>query len=265
MKSSKINDYVKFSEKANLQIWLIDPSRIKAFIRSEGIKAKTDAIDAKMIAQFAAQKNRSYSALKLSKKHLELRALAKRKEALTGIIASEKKRLKHPMQTEECKAMIQDHIAFIEKQKKELEQKIKALISEDSEWQKKASIIQSIPGVGDGTTAVLISHMPELGTIENKQVAALIGVVPYTQQSGSHIGKASIYGGRFLPRGYLYMATLAGIRYNPILKAFYNRLRDIGKPAKVALVAAMNKLIGIINTMLRKNTYWENSINESRF
>ena len=246
-------------EKADFQIWLIDPSRIKAFIRSEGVKAKTDAIDAKMIALFASQKNRNYISKKFSDEHVDLRALAKRKEVLTTIIATEKKRFKQPIQTEYCKQMIQDHIEFMEQQKGKLEQKIKALISKNDDWKEKSSMIQSIPGVGEGTATILISHMPELGEIENKQIAALIGVAPYTQQSGSYSGAASIYGGRSMPRWYLYMATLTGVRYNPVLKEFYNKLRNAGKPAKVALVACMNKLIGIINTMLATNTYWKNA------
>lgn len=244
-------------EKAGYQTWLIDPSRIKAFIRSEGIKAKTDTIDARMIALFASQKQRSYIPKPLSENHSELRALVKRKEALTDMISMEKKRLKHPLQTSFTQESIADMIMLMEKQKSLVEQKISAVIASNSIWKEKAAIIQSIPGVGETTATALISHMPELGEIDHKKIAALIGLAPYTRESGSYRGKASIYGGRFSPRLPLYMAALTGARCNPVLEEFYQRLINNGKLPKVALIATMRKLICIINAMLRDQTYWK--------
>jgi transposase len=244
-------------EKVGYQTWLLDPSQVKAFIRSRGVKAKTDAIDAKMIALFASQKERSYIPKPFSENQIKLRALVKRKEALTVMASNEKKRLRHPLQTVATKGSIADMLLFIEKQKSEIELQIKTLIKSDDEWIKKDAIIRSVPGVGDATAAVLISHMPELGLVEGNKIAALIGVAPYTNQSGAFVGKASIYGGRFTVRLPLYMATLTGVRCNSKLKKFYNRLRENGKPAKVALVAAMRKLICIINQMLQDQTYWK--------
>lgn len=244
-------------EKAGYQTWRIDPSRIKAFIRSEGIKAKTDTIDARMIALFASQKQRSYTPKPLPENHSELRALVKRKEALTDMISMEKKRLKHPLQTGFTQESIADMMQLMEKQKSLIEKKIKEVVASDDSWKEKAAIIQSIPGVGETTAATLISHMPELGELDHKKIAALIGLAPYTRESGSYRGKASIYGGRFSPRLPLYMAALTGARCNPVLKEFYQRLINNGKPPKVALIASMRKLICIINAMLRDQTYWK--------
>lgn len=244
-------------EKAGYQTWTLDPSQVKAFIRSRGVKAKTDAIDAKMIALFALQRERPYVPKPFSENQIKLRALVKRKEALTSMIADEKKRLKHPMQTDSSRESIADTLLFIEKQKSIIEAQIKILIKSDDEWIKKDAIMRSIPGVGEATSTVLISHMPELGFVDDNKIAALIGVAPYTHQSGLYTGKASIYGGRFTPRLPLYMATLTGVRCNPMLKKFYDRLRKAGKPAKVALVAAMRKLICLINQMLHDQTYWK--------
>lgn len=240
-------------QKAGYKTWMLDPARVKAFIRSEGIKAKTDIMDAKMIALFASQKEMKYVSNVLSVNHIELRSLVKRKEALINMMSMEKKRFNLPFQTTLCKELIDDNLKFLKKQKDRVEQEIKTLIINDDSWKHKASIIQSIPGVGEATAAALISHMPDDG----KQIAALLGVAPYTQESGQYKGKASIYGGRATPRWPLYMATLTGVRCNPVLKEFYQRLRGAGKSAKGALTAAMRKLICIINVMIRDDAYWK--------
>ena len=244
-------------QKAEYQTWLIDPVCIKSFIRSEGIMAKTDMIDAKMIALFSSQKKRKYVPKPLSDDHIELRALVKRKEALTKMIAEEKRRLVHPLQTVTCRLSITDMIQILEQQKSKIDRMITKAIASNNEWGRRAEIMRSIPGVGEVTAAVLVSYMPELGSVDHKKIAALMGVAPYSKESGYHKGKASIYAGRFAPRLPLYMATLTGVRCNPVLKEFYTRLRNAGKPAKVALVAAMRKLLSIINAMLRDQIPWK--------
>ena len=143
------------------------------------------------------------------------------------------------------------------KQIKQLEVRIQQLIDEDDDLQKKAKIIESIPGIGKATAAMLIAELPELGKTENKKIAALVGVAPYTQQSGQYRGKSFISGGRKNIRSSIYMAALVASRFNPKLKEFYRRLCDIGKKApKVALVAVMRKLITILNTMVKNQTEW---------
>jgi len=241
---------------AGYKVWQVEPNRIKSFIRSKGKKAKTDSIDARMIAMFSFQEKPEHLHVEYGKNHEQLRELVKRKKDLVEMIVAEKQRLKHPSQSS-CKLNIQKHIDFMDKQIKQIEEKIKELIDKDDDLSKKAKIIESVPGIGKATTSMLLAEMPELGTMENKKAAALVGVAPYTQQSGQYRGKSFISGGRAFVRSAIYMAALVAARFNPALKEFYNRLRNIGnKPAKVALVAVMRKLITILNVMIKTQTLW---------
>jgi len=242
-------------KQANYEIWQVDPRRIKAFIISEGIRAKTDKIDAKMIALFAAKKEPRYTKQTISLNHYKLRALIQRRTDLVGMASMEKKRLNGPTGLY-CKKNIENILSILDEHINTLDAEIQKLIDEDDDMNNRKEILESIPGIGKVTAASLIAHMPELGTIENKQAAALIGVAPYTKQSGTYKGHEMIGGGRLAPRCALYMAALAACRYNPIMKNFYNRLRNAGKKPKVAVVAVMNKLIVTINAMCKKNTKW---------
>ena len=249
------NTLISVCSKAGYHVWRVDPKRIKAFIASEGVKAKTDKIDAKMIALFASQKEASYTQNKRSDLDEEIRALVRRKADLTEIAAMEKRRLKGPTGLF-CKDNIERLIGIIEQDIVCLEEKIQGLIKENPELSSKDDILQSIPGIGKATAAALIAEMPELGSIDNKKAAALLGVVPYTKQSGMYKGSETISGGRFAPRKALYMAALCATRHNDPMKIFYNRLREKGKRPKVAVVAVMNKLITTMNAMLRDNKKW---------
>ena len=238
---------------AGHKVWQVQPNRIKSFIRSKGQKAKNDRIDAHMIALFAAQEVQEHEPVASNKM---LHDLVKRRHDLTAMIVAERVRLKHPTQSA-CSVEIQKHIDFMNKQLIKLESKIQSVINEDKNLNKKAKIIESVPGIGKITAAMLIAEMPELGRIENKKAAALVGVVPYTQQSGQYRGKSFISGGRSMVRSSIYMAALVASRFNPAMKKFYLRLVEVGKKqAKVALVAIMRKLIVVINTMLKNNTVW---------
>lgn len=243
---------------AGHSMWLVDPKRIKAFIASEGIKAKTDKIDASMIALFAQQKELSeQTRIKIPKKNEELlKALVRRKDDLTRIVIKEKTRLIHP-QVEFCKDKIQQLIDFITEQIVEVEKEIQQLIDNDDDWKHKQNIITSIPGAGKGTSTTLLACFPELGKIGNKQVAALLGVAPYVSESGNHKKKSIVKEGRPLPRKMLYMPTLSAVRHNPDFKIFYERLRGEGKPPKVALVAVMRKFIILANVLVAEDRLWE--------
>lgn len=249
------NLLIKASNDAGFKTWRVDPKRIKAFIVSEGVRVKTDAIDAKMIARFASQKEADYEQSKRSDIDEKLKALVQRKAILTEMAATEKRRLKGPA-GQYYKDSIERIIELIEKEIESFDDSIQELIQQDKNFSKKNEILQSIPGIGKATAAALIADMPELGTIDNKKAAALLGVAPYTKQSGTYRGCEIISGGRPAPRKALYMATLAATRYNKSMKIFYDRLRDNGKKPKVAVVAVMNKLIVTMNAMLRKNEKW---------
>ncbi len=241
--------------EAQYKIWQVDPKRIKAFIVSEGIKAKTDKIDAKMIALFASQKEPKYDKHQKSLIHCKLRALVQRKTDLTNMASMEKKRLNGPSGLY-CKENIENILKIFSDNINTLDVEIQKIIDEDDDMNNRKQILESIPGIGKTTAANLIAHMPELGTVENKEAAALLGVAPYTKQSGTYKGQETISGGRFAPRCALYMAALTACRYNPVMKNFYSRLRNTGKKPKVAVVAVMNKLIVTINAMCKKNMKW---------
>jgi len=249
------NLLLKLCCDAGYKIWQIDPKRIKAFIASQGVKAKTDKIDAKMIARFASQQQSEYSKYKRSDDNEKVRALVRRRADLTEMAAMEKKRLKGPSGYY-CRERIESLLAVINKDIESLGIEIKNLIEQNEEMKERKEILESIPGIGATTAAALIADMPELGKLENKQAAALLGVVPYTKQSGMYKGIEVISGGRPAPRCALYMAALAASRYNPTMKIFYNRLRTAGKKPKVAIVAVMNKLIVTSNAMLKKKMKW---------
>lgn len=251
---------IRALSQTNYPIWLIEPKRIKAFIASEGIKAKTDKIDAKMIALFAQQKELSeQTRVKISKLNEDLlRELVKYKNNLTAIAAQEKTRMTHPQITF-CKEKMQQHITFLNEQIKKVEKEIEQLIKHDDDWQQKQTIITSMPGAGKSTASALIAFMPELGKIGNKQAAALAGLAPYTKESGTCTKTATIREGRPMPRKALYMSTLSAIQHNQDFKIFYNRLLGSGKKPKVALVAVMRKFIVLANVLLTENRTWTKS------
>lgn len=249
---------IKALEKSGYNAWLVDPKRIRGFVASQGMKAKTDKIDARMIAMFAAQNKPDYKTKKQTSKHNELRELVRRKSDLIKMVGMEKKRLKNPRLTH-CKKEISEHIIFMEKQIEEIKIKIKNLIDKNDDWSRKLEIAKSIPGVGETTAQAIISEIPEIGELTEKQVAALVGVAPYPRESGSFIGKASIDGGRFLIRNAVYMSALVCAYHNPDLKEFFMRLKSKGKKGKVALVAVMRKLVILINVLIRDNRTWSPS------
>jgi len=239
----------------NYSVWRVDAKRVRHFRASEGIKAKTDKIDAKIIALFASQKQPEYQQNAPSAEEKRLKALSMRRSDLVGMIVKDKNRLKHPQQIE-CREEIQNTLAFLQSQLKDVEGKIEQIISKNSQWMLKADIIASIPGVGNITARALVAEMPELGMIEDKQIASLLGVAPFVQQSGNSNDLARIKGGRALLRSTVYMAAISAIRFNPRFKAFYERLRQAGKKAKVAIVAVMRKIIVTLNIMLKRSEKW---------
>ncbi len=245
--TTQLNDY---------NLWVVEPKRMKAFIMSENMNAKTDKIDARMIALFAAQKTPQYTSKHLSKDEAHIKALNQRRLDLIEMLNKETNRIQHPAQIH-CKTELKKHIAFLKKQLTKINAEIERLINANDVLQEKNVIIQSIPGVGKVAASMLISFMPELGTITDKQIAALAGVAPFDRQSGSHRRKSIIKGGRSEIRKVLYMAALVASRFNPVMKAFYERLINVGKKPKVVLVAIIRKLIVILNVMIRKGEMWQ--------
>ncbi|HLB40762.1 MAG TPA: IS110 family transposase, partial [Candidatus Babeliales bacterium] len=242
--------------KAQLPGWRVNPARVSSFRAAEGMHAKSDSFDAKALALFAAKNSPNYAPHQASATEAQLKLLIERRADLIKMLIAEKARLKAP----ECAAIrksIARIIKVLEAEIKNLDQEINALAKASEPLSNKLTVLTSIPGIAQKTAVALLATMPELATIDGKKACALIGVAPYTRQSGMFKGKEFIRGGRFVPRKALYMAVLTGVRCNPVLKEFYQRLITKGKRPKVALIAAMRKLVVIITVMLRKNQTWQ--------
>ncbi len=245
----------KILSEHGYSVWILEPKRIRAFINSEGIKVKTDKIDARMIALFAYQKNPTYQSMRTSQGEDNLSALLYRRVSLIRMLGEEENRLKQPQQLY-CRKEIQKHVTFLKKQIGAAELEIDKIIKKNDKLSSKAHIIESVPGIGKITALTLMAEMPELGHITNKQAASLLGVAPVIKQSGHSKGTAIIKGGRSHARQIFYMATLVAVRHNPKLKEFYERLKAAGKKSKVALIACMRKLICVVNSMLMNGKSW---------
>jgi len=237
-------------KKSNYVLWIIDPRRIRVFIIATGCKSKTDKIDAQKIAEFVSKNSPDYMIINKNESQEKLQALINRKNDLIKTLASEKTRLHHPSH-QFCVKSIKRFIKVLEKEIRLIEDAMKILIQEDEELDEKATILESIPGIGKASAATLLAFIPELGQINNKKIAALVGLCPYDNASGNYNGKKNIKGGRIIPRNMLYMCALTTIKYHLPLKTFYNRL-IAQKPFKVAIVAVMHKLIVIANSLLKK-------------
>ena len=232
----------------------INPRRVRDLARADGHLAKTDAIDAAVILRFARLMQPEPEA-PYDPRAIEMADLVRRRRQMVDMLAMEKQRREHP-EAERVQTSIDAHISFLSGQINQIDQAIAHQISGDTTWARRADLLVSIPGIGKTTAAILIAEMPELGSIGNKQAAALAGVAPFNRDSGKMRGQAHIAGGRLSVRCALYMATLSAIRANPPIRDFYKRLRAQGKPAKLAIVAAMRKLITTANAVIPNDTPW---------
>lgn len=240
-------------ELAGLPVSLVNPRQVRSFARATGRLAKTDAIDAQVLAQFAEAVKPAVRPLP-DEQTRELRALVDRRRQLLAMVTSERNRLRHA--TKRVRPLIQEHIRWLKQQIDDLDSDISKLIRSSPVWRAEEDLLRSVPGVGPVLSSTLLTHLPELGSLNRAQVAALVGVAPLNRDSGAFRGKRSVWGGRRAIRSALYMAALTATRYNPVIKAFYHRLRAAGKPAKVALTACMRKLLLILNCMLKRRTLW---------
>lgn len=245
--------------EAGHKVARVNPRWIKDFIRSAGRAAKTDKLDALQIALYGCRMQPE-PYIPLDANGEALKALTARHRQLVDEITMENNRLKqsrHHWVTQ----LHKETIRFLEYQLKEVDTMLITLTAANEESCRKKEIITSVPGVGTTTAHMLIADLPELGKLTGKQIAALIGVAPFNRDSGTLRGYRSIFGGREAVRKAMYMTALgAATRNNPLLKAFYQKLLDMGKKKKVALVAVMRKLIVILNAMLKNNTTWHQKI-----
>jgi transposase len=247
---------VKALAEAGLPVAVVNPTRVRRFAEALGILAKTDKIDACLIAHFASVVQPIVNGRRTPLEE-QLAACVERRRQLLVSVTAEKNRLST------CPACvredIQAHIAWLEERIERLEDEIHTCILQKAEWQVRAEIIDSAPGVGPVTAATMVADLPELGQLNRQKIAALVGVAPFNKDSGPKRGKRRIFGGRSGIRRTLYMAALSASRYNSVIRTFYQKLLKSGKQKKVALIACMRKLLVIINAMVRKGEVWHSS------
>lgn len=239
-----------------LPVAVVNPRQIRDFARAANQLAKTDEIDARTIARFA-QLMQPRCTPALTPDQQKIRDFTARKRQVTKLIVQEKNRLATTADTV-LRRMIQAAIALYEQQRMEIDETLRVLIEANKETQTRARIIASVPGLGHASVAALLADLPELGTLNRQQIARLVGVAPTNRDSGTLRGKRTTGGGRVELRNALYMPTIVAKQYNPKIKAFYDRLVTNGKPKLVALIAAMRKLLTILNVMVREGTMWQN-------
>jgi transposase len=240
--------------EARLPVVIVNPRQVRDFAKSAGILAKTDAIDARVIARFAEAVKPEVRPLK-DQQTSELTALVTRRRQIIEMIVAERNRLK--LANKRNKKDIEDHIRWLKKRLDKIETDIGKMIQSSPIWRCKDDILQSVPGIGPVTSASLICDLPELGVLSPKKIAMLVGLAPLNCDSEKYKGRRRIWGGRASVRSGLYMATMAAIRCNPAIKGFYQRLTAAGKCHKVAVTACMRKLLIIVNAMLRHQTLWQ--------
>lgn len=239
--------------RAEIPCAVVNPREVRDFARATKKLAKTDAIDARVLAHFAAVIKPEPRPIS-DEKGVELEAILARRRQIVDMLTAEKNRLhaaRKPVREE-----ILEHIAYLEKRLSGVESNLSKRIQESPAQKINDRLLRSVPGVGPTLSTTLLVDLPELGTLSGKQIAALVGVAPLNRDSGAFRGKRRVWGGRGQVRATLYMATLTAARYNPVIRQFYTRLCETGKAKKVALVACMRKLLTILNSMLKHSVPW---------
>jgi len=238
---------------AGLPVVVANPRQIRDFAKATGQLAKTDRLDAAVLAHFAQRVQPAVRPVPDATAQ-ELRDLVTRRRQLIDMLGQERNRL--GLARGRVRRELQSHIRWLERRVHESDDDLRQAIEQSPVWRVRDDLLQGVPGVGPVVAQTLLATLPELGTLDRKQIAALVGVAPLNRDSGQWRGRRQVWGGRAPVRAVLYMATLVGVRHNPVLRAFYQRLRTLGKPPKVALVASMRKLLTILNAMLAHQTPW---------
>ncbi|MBC7998072.1 MAG: IS110 family transposase [Leptolyngbya sp.] len=239
---------------AQLPVAVVNPRQVRDFAKATGKLAKTDAIDAQVLAHFAEAVQPAVRPLADAASQ-QLAEIVARRRQVVEMLTAEKNRLgtvRGAMQQD-----IEAHIAWLETRLEALEAQLKQGIEQSPLWLARVNLLQSVPGVGAVLSSTLLVNLPELGTLTHKQISSLVGVAPLNRDSGKKRGQRVIWGGRAQVRAALYMSALAATRYNPVIKAFYERLCAKGKLKKVALTACMHKLLIILNAMVKTGTPWQ--------
>jgi transposase len=242
---------------ASLPVVVVNPAQIRAFARALGQRAKTDPIDAAVIAHFAEATRPELRPLPDEATRLLADMVARRRQIIE-MIGAERQREKR-ITVSRLRNSIRRVVGMLEKELSSLDADIDDAVRGSPAWREKEDLLSSVPGVGPAIARTMMADLPELGTLNRKQIAALAGLAPFTRQSGRWQGRSFIGGGRASVRTALFMGALVAIRHNPVLKGLFERLRLAGKPKMVALIAVARKLLTILNAMVRDNKRWQNA------
>jgi transposase len=240
---------------AGVPVAVVNPRQIRDFARATGQLAKSDTLDARVIARFAETVQPPVRPLATDQAQALAELVARRRQ-LVDMLAAETNRSRQA-RTRVLQKRIQAHMTWLSRAIADLEEDITRLIRSSPVWRETEDLLTSVPGIGDVTAHALIADLPELGHLDRRRIAALVGIAPLTRESGRWRGRRTIGGGRPTVRRALYMATMVAIRYNAPIAAVYRRLTDAGRPKKVAIIAAMRKLVTILNAMLRDQRPWQ--------
>ena len=244
---------------AALPVVVVNPRQVRDFARATGQLAKTDRLDAQVLAHFAAAIRPPVRPVP-DEQTQALAALVARRRQLIEMLTAEKNRLR--LAARPIQKRVQAHITWLENELERTTTDLTVLMRESPVWREKEEVLRSVPGVGPVLTTTLFANLPELGTLTRKEVAALAGVAPFPRDSGTLKGRRAIWGGRAHVRAALYMAALVATRKNPVIRAFYQRLCHAGKAKKLALTACMRKLLTILNAMVKSGTLWRVAVSQ---
>ena len=237
-----------------MPVVVVNPRQVRDFARATGKLAKTDTLDAAVLAHFGEAVRPPVRPLRDSEMQL-LHSLVARRHQLIIMLVAEKNRL-NTATTVAVRPSIESHIEWLERELKDLDTDLRQTIRRSPVWREKDKLLRTVPGVGEQVSLTLLAYLPELGTLGHRQIAALVGVAPFNRDSGTMRGRGTVWGGRARVRASLYMGALTASRWNPVIRDFYQRLLAAGKPTKVALTACMRKLLVILNSILRHRSPW---------
>jgi len=241
--------------RQELPVSMVNPRRVRYFAKGVGLLAKTDKIDSQVLARYAEMVEPEVTVMP-DEEHRTLTALIRRRDQLIDMLTAEKNRLKLSPAT--VKKGLRKHVKWLEKQLSDIEKEIRQTMKQSSMWD-DARLLETLPGVSVVSSAAILAELPEIGKVSNKRIAAICGVAPFTQRSGKWRGQEKIQGGRKRVRDKLFMAAFNSVKYNPEMKAYFERLIARGKLYKVAMVAVMRKLICLCNSMIKNQTSWNPS------
>ena len=242
--------------KAGLPVVVVNPRQVRDFAKATGKLAKTDILDAELLALFAERVRPTPRPLADAEAQA-LSALMARRRQLVVMLTAERNRMSRALPS--IHPGVEDHIAWLKEKLTALDEELAQVVRKSPLWREREDLLRGVPGVGPVVSITLLAELPELGTLDRRQIAALVGVAPFNRDSGILRGKRSIWGGRAPVRSALYMATVVAIRFNLVIRSFYERLRSAGKAKKLAITACMRKLITILNAMLKHHTHWNSA------